>query len=227
MAIRPGTRPLPVREGARKVAKLCRERGVDISEVAIRFCLDHPYVSSTLVGIGSEAQLKANLKLLEREPIQISSTRFVRSSGPYSITSGRRAGPRTTGNKIPVLLPVSLRKRLRCLSRNLCPRLTAGNRLFPVGHLLPFILVTALFFLWGIPNNLNDVLIRQFMKSFAISRFQAGLVQSAFYMGYFLLAMPAALMMRKSWLQGRICHRSLFICVGHISVLARCHHRAL
>ena len=72
-----------------------------------------------------------------------------------------------------------------------------GNRLFPVGHLLPFVLVTALFFLWGIPNNLNDVLIRQFMKSFAISRFQAGLVQSAFYMGYFLFAMPAALMMRK------------------------------
>ena len=52
--------------------------------------------------------------------------------------------------------------------------------LFPVGHLLPFVLVTALFFLWGIPNNLNDVLIRQFMKSFAISRFQAGLVQSSF-----------------------------------------------
>jgi FHS family L-fucose permease-like MFS transporter len=73
----------------------------------------------------------------------------------------------------------------------------AHDSLFPAGHLLPFILVTALFFLWGIPNNLNDVLIRQFMKSFAISRFQAGLVQSAFYMGYFLLAMPAALLMRK------------------------------
>jgi MFS transporter, FHS family, L-fucose permease len=69
--------------------------------------------------------------------------------------------------------------------------------LFPAGHLLPFFLVTALFFLWGIPNNLNDVLIRQFMKSFAITRFQAGLVQSAFYMGYFVLAMPAALIMRK------------------------------
>ncbi len=68
--------------------------------------------------------------------------------------------------------------------------------------------MTALFFLWGIPNNLNDVLIRQFMKSFAISRFQAGLVQSAFYMGYFLLAMPAALMMRRARLQGRICHRA-------------------
>jgi MFS transporter, FHS family, L-fucose permease len=71
------------------------------------------------------------------------------------------------------------------------------HHLFPIGQLFPFILVTALFFLWGIPNNLNDVLIRQFMKSFAISRFQAGLVQSAFYMGYFLLAMPAALFMRK------------------------------
>lgn len=69
--------------------------------------------------------------------------------------------------------------------------------MFPAGQLTPFILVTALFFLWGIPNNLNDVLIRQFMKSFAISRFQAGLVQSAFYMGYFLLAMPAALLMRR------------------------------
>jgi len=72
------------------------------------------------------------------------------------------------------------------------------HALFPSGHLVPFILVTALFFLWGIPNNLNDVLIRQFMKSFAITRFQAGLVQSAFYMGYFLLAMPAALLMRKA-----------------------------
>jgi FHS family L-fucose permease-like MFS transporter len=72
-----------------------------------------------------------------------------------------------------------------------------NTRLFPAGHLIPFFLVTVLFFLWGIPNNLNDVLIRQFMKSFAISRFQAGLVQSAFYLGYFVLAMPAALLMRR------------------------------
>ncbi len=74
---------------------------------------------------------------------------------------------------------------------------TARHSLFPAGQILPFILVTALFFLWGIPNNLNDVLIRHFMKSFAISRFQAGLIQSAFYMGYFLLAIPAALMMKR------------------------------
>jgi FHS family L-fucose permease-like MFS transporter len=74
----------------------------------------------------------------------------------------------------------------------------ARHQLFPAGHLLPFVLVTVLFFLWGIPNNLNDVLIRQFMKSFSINRLQAGLVQSAFYMGDFLLAVPAALVMRKA-----------------------------
>src|SRR5271163_5151257 len=73
----------------------------------------------------------------------------------------------------------------------------ASHSLFPSTQIVPFMLVTALFFLWGIPNNLNDVLIRHFMKSFAISRFQAGLVQSAFYMGYFLLAIPAGLMMKR------------------------------
>jgi FHS family L-fucose permease-like MFS transporter len=57
--------------------------------------------------------------------------------------------------------------------------------------------VTSLFFLWGVPNSLNDVLIRQFMKSFSLSRFEAGLVQSAFYLGYFTLALPAGLMMKK------------------------------
>ena len=69
--------------------------------------------------------------------------------------------------------------------------------IFPAGQMILFILITALFFLWAIPNNLNDVLIKQFMKSFEISRFQAGLLQSAFYMGYFLLSMPAALLMRR------------------------------
>ena len=69
--------------------------------------------------------------------------------------------------------------------------------IFPTGRMIPFSLVTSLFFLWGVPNNLNDVLIRQFMKSFALTRFEAGLVQSAFYLGYFLLAIPAALLMRR------------------------------
>lgn len=88
---------------------------------------------------------------------------------------------------------IAVRKSMDEMSRSSASR----ARMLPHGLFIPFILVTALFFLWGVPNNLNDVLIRQFMKSFALSRFQAGLVQSAFYMGYFVLATPAALLMRR------------------------------
>ncbi len=70
-------------------------------------------------------------------------------------------------------------------------------RLFAPGNVLPFVLVTALFLFWGIPSNMNDILIKQFMKSFEITRFKAGLIQSSYYMGYFLLSLPAALIMRR------------------------------
>ena len=69
--------------------------------------------------------------------------------------------------------------------------------LIPAASRPAFFLVTGVFFLWGIPNNLNDVLIRQFMKSFELNRMQAGLIQSAFYLGYFLLAIPGAAIMRR------------------------------
>jgi len=71
------------------------------------------------------------------------------------------------------------------------------SKLIAPENRVTFILVTALFLFWGIPNNLNDILIKQFMKSFEITRLQAGLIQSAFYMGYFLLAIPAAMIMKK------------------------------
>jgi FHS family L-fucose permease-like MFS transporter len=69
--------------------------------------------------------------------------------------------------------------------------------LIPAGRMLPFLVVTVLFFMWAIPNNLNDILIRQFMKSFNIDRSSAAGVQIWFYLGYFLLAMPAAQLMRR------------------------------
>jgi len=69
--------------------------------------------------------------------------------------------------------------------------------LIPAGRLVPFLVVTALFFLWAIPNNLNDILIRQFMKSFNINRSSAAGVQIWFYLGYFLLAIPAGQLMRR------------------------------
>ncbi len=82
-------------------------------------------------------------------------------------------------------------------SSNVPPEESSADTLLPPGVGGLFVLVSGLFLLWGVPNNLNDVLIRQFMKSFALTRFQAGLVQSAFYLGYFSLALPAGLLMRR------------------------------
>jgi MFS transporter, FHS family, L-fucose permease len=58
-------------------------------------------------------------------------------------------------------------------------------------------LVTGLFFLWGMANNLNDVLIAHFRNVFTLTDFQSGLIQSAFYLGYFCFAIPAALTMTR------------------------------
>lgn len=62
---------------------------------------------------------------------------------------------------------------------------------------LPLVLIVCLFFLWGMGSSINDILIKQFKKTFELTDFQSGLVQSAFYMGYFLFAIPASLVMRK------------------------------
>jgi FHS family L-fucose permease-like MFS transporter len=62
---------------------------------------------------------------------------------------------------------------------------------------LAIVLIVSLFFLWGMANNLNDPLIKHFKKLFTLSDLGSGLVQSAFYLGYFLLAIPAALFMQR------------------------------
>ncbi len=58
------------------------------------------------------------------------------------------------------------------------------------------ILTVSLFFLWGMANNLNDVLIAQFKKAFILTDFETSFVQQVFYFGYFLLAIPAAMLTR-------------------------------
>ncbi|HTC74540.1 MAG TPA: L-fucose:H+ symporter permease [Edaphobacter sp.] len=60
-----------------------------------------------------------------------------------------------------------------------------------------FSLVTVLFFLWGMSNNLTDILVQQFKKSFELSTFSAQLVSTANFTGYFCMAIPAALVMRR------------------------------
>lgn len=73
----------------------------------------------------------------------------------------------------------------------------SGQSFVTRGYLLGFILVTSLFFLWAIANNFNDILIRQFQKALDLNRAQAGLLQFVFYLGYFTMALPAGLVMRR------------------------------
>ena len=72
-----------------------------------------------------------------------------------------------------------------------------GVAVFPVGQMALFVLVLVLFFLWGMSNNLTDILVQQFRKSFELSRFSAQLVSTANFTGYFCMAIPAALVMRR------------------------------
>jgi FHS family L-fucose permease-like MFS transporter len=63
--------------------------------------------------------------------------------------------------------------------------------------LLPFILVTSLFFFWGFLNNLNPILIPHLRRAFSLNTVQASLVDSAVYIGYFFMAIPAGMIMKK------------------------------
>lgn len=63
--------------------------------------------------------------------------------------------------------------------------------------LLPFILITALFALWGFANDITNPMVSAFKKVLELNNFQASLVQLAFYGGYFTMALPAALFVNK------------------------------
>lgn len=63
--------------------------------------------------------------------------------------------------------------------------------------LFPFILVTSLFFLWGFAHNLDPILIPHLQKSFTLTTVQATLVDSAVFIAYFLMALPAGFIMKK------------------------------
>jgi len=75
----------------------------------------------------------------------------------------------------------------------------AGNqkRFVFQGFLVPFILVTSLFFLWGFAHGCLDVLNKHFQELLHMSKARSAFVQFVFYGGYFLMAIPAGLLMQK------------------------------
>lgn len=64
-------------------------------------------------------------------------------------------------------------------------------------YLFAFILVTCLFFLWGFAHNLDPILIPHLKKSFTLTTTQSTLIDSAVFIAYFVMALPAGFIMKK------------------------------
>jgi len=77
---------------------------------------------------------------------------------------------------------------------------------------LPFVLITSLFFMWGLANNMTDTLLAAFKKIMSMSDFQTSWIQIAFYGSYFCLALPAAIFIKKyTYKSGVLLGLGLFI----------------
>ena len=63
--------------------------------------------------------------------------------------------------------------------------------------LVPFVLITVCFALWEFANDITNPMVKAFSKIFLMSNFQGSLVQFAFYGGYFAMAIPAAMFIKK------------------------------
>ncbi|WP_256011561.1 L-fucose:H+ symporter permease [Desertivirga xinjiangensis] len=71
-------------------------------------------------------------------------------------------------------------------------------------YLFPLILITVLFFLWGFAHNLNPILIPHLKKACQLNDLESSLIDSAFFIAYFLMALPAGYFMKKYGYKGGI-----------------------
>ncbi len=72
-----------------------------------------------------------------------------------------------------------------------------SHSVIPPGAVWPFILLSSCFLWWAIANNLTDPLVKVFKEIFTMSTFAASAIQFAFYLGYFCMALPGALIARR------------------------------
>ncbi len=78
-------------------------------------------------------------------------------------------------------------------------------------NLVPFILITALFFLWGIAHGMLDTLNKHFQEMLELSKAKSGMIQFSVYIAYFCMALPAGYFMRRfGYKKGIILGLSLF-----------------
>lgn len=83
-----------------------------------------------------------------------------------------------------------------------------------VSYMIPFILVTSLFFFWGLANNMTDTLLSAFRKIMNMTSLETSFIQMAFYGSYFCFALPAALFIRKFSYQAGIILGILLFTLG-------------
>lgn len=81
-------------------------------------------------------------------------------------------------------------------------------------YLLPLILVTSLFFLWGVAYGLLDVLNKHFQETLNITRQRSTLLQAAYFGAYFLVALPAGMFMNKAGYKKGIIAGLLLYAIG-------------
>ena len=89
-----------------------------------------------------------------------------------------------------------------------------------------FVMITSLFFMWGFVHNLDPILIPHLRKSFSLTVLQAALVDSAVFIAYFLMALPAGLMIRKAGYKNTmLCGLGLFAAGALLFIPAADTHR--
>jgi FHS family L-fucose permease-like MFS transporter len=81
-------------------------------------------------------------------------------------------------------------------------------------YLIPLILVTSLFFFWGLIHNLDSVLIPHLRKAFRLNTLQSSLVDSSVYIAYFLMAIPAGIIMQRLGFKAGIIIGLLLFAIG-------------
>ncbi|WP_154287004.1 L-fucose:H+ symporter permease [Pedobacter puniceum] len=81
-------------------------------------------------------------------------------------------------------------------------------------YLVPFILITSLFFLWGFAHNLNPILIPHLKKACELTDLESALIDSAFYIGYFIMAIPSGILMRRFGYKSGIVFGLLLFALG-------------
>jgi MFS transporter, FHS family, L-fucose permease len=102
---------------------------------------------------------------------------------------------------------------------------TAGKRqkLVTHGFIIPFILVTSLFFLWGFAHSLLDVLNKHFQDILGITKARSGWVQAALYGGYAVMAIPAGMIMNRFGYKKGIIFGLLTYAVGAFLFMPAAH----